>query len=69
MQTISGKILKSYSKFVGQIIKRNNKKIGNEKFLTKESVENLKQAEREIDNGAGIPLDDFIKGLRNKYEY
>lgn len=69
MQTISGKILKSYSKFMGQIITRNNKKIGNEKFLTKEIIDNLKQAEREIDNGEGILLDDFIKGLRNKYEY
>ena len=69
MQTISGKIMKTCNKFIGQIITRNNRKIGNEKFLTREIVENLKQAEKEIDNGEGIILGDFINELRQKYEY
>ena len=69
MQTISGKILKTCNKFIGQIITRNNRKIGNEKFLTREIVENLKQAEKEIDNGERIILGDFINELRQKYKY
>lgn len=69
MQTISGKIMKTCNKFIGQIITRNNRKIGNEKFLTREIVENLKKAEKEIDNGEGIILGDFINELRQKYEY
>ena len=32
MQTISGKIMKTYNKFIGQIMTRNNKKRGNENF-------------------------------------
>ena len=56
MQTISGKIMKTCNKFIGQIITRNNRKIGNEKFLTREILENLKQAEKEIEKGEGIIL-------------
>ena len=69
MQTISGKIMKTCNKFIGQIITRNNRKIGNEKFLTREILENLKQAEKEIENGEGIILGDFINELRQKYKY
>ena len=69
MQTISGKILRTYDKFIGQIITRNNKKVGNEKFLTRDVIESLKQAEREIENGEGILLEEFVKDLRAKYEY
>ena len=69
MQTISGKIMKTYNKFIGQIITRNNKKRGNEKFFTKEIIECLKKAEREIDNGEGMLLEEFAKELREKYEY
>ena len=69
MQTISGKIMKTYNKFIGQIITRDNKNRGNEKFFTRDIIESLKQSEREIENGEGIILDDFIRELKEKYEY
>lgn len=69
MQTISGKIIKTYNRFIGQIITKNNKKRGNENFFTREIIESLKRAEKEIDNGEGILLEDFVKELREKYEY
>lgn len=61
--------MKTYNKFIGQIITRNNKKRGNEKFFSKEIIECLKKAEKEIENGEGILLEDFVKELRGKYEY
>lgn len=69
MQTISGIIMRTYDKLVGQITAKTNKKVKNEKFLTKEIIENLKQAEKQIQNGEGIFLDDFVKEVRVKYEY
>ena len=48
----------------GKITTRNNKKIGDEKFFTKEIIESLKRAEREIENGEGILLEDFVEELR-----
>ena len=67
MQTISGKIMKTYNKFIGQIITQKNR--GNEKFFTRDIIESLKKAEKEIENGEGIVLDDFIRELKEKYEY
>lgn len=69
MQTISGKIIRTCDKFIGQIITRNNKKVGNEKILTRDIIESLKQAEREIENGEGILLEEFVKELRANYEF
>lgn len=69
MQIISGKITKTYNKFVGQIITRNNKKRSNETFFTREIIESLKKAEQEIENGEGMLFEDFVKELRDKYAY
>ena len=69
MQMISRKIVKTCNRFIGQIITRNNKNRGNQKFFTKEIIECLKKAEKEIENGEGMLLEDFAKELRGKYEY
>ena len=57
MQVISGKVLKTYNKFIGKIITKDNKKRGNERFYTREIIESLKKAEQEIENGEGITFD------------
>lgn len=69
MKKISKKIMKNYNKFLGEIFTRNNRKLCNKTFLTREIIENLKQAESEINNGEGILLEDFTRELRAKYEY
>lgn len=69
MQIISGKIVKSYSKFIGQILTRKNKKICNQNFWTREIIENLKEAEKEIDEGKLISAKAAFKELRDMYGY
>ena len=61
--------MRTYNKFIGQTININSKKRGNEKFFTREIIECLKKAEREIENGEGIFLEDFVREVREKYEY
>ena len=66
MQIIVGRITNMYNKFVGKTIKTIFDKKSN-KFLTKEIIENLKEAEREIDKGKVIPAKVAFRELRDIY--
>ena len=66
MQIISKDLLKNYNRYVG----KKSKKIKNVncKTLTTEIIENLKQAEKEINEGKVIPAQTVFKLLREKHE-
>ena len=65
MQTIPVNAIKNYSKFIGKVI---NKRISREKILTKDIIANLKQAEKEIEEGKLIQANVVFKELRDDYE-
>lgn len=59
--------MKNYSKFMRQTRIINNKKIDKEKMLTREIIDNLKESEKEIDEGKVIPSKVVFEGLRELY--